>query len=219
MAASEKAKFKRDLVLAQKHLCDVSPELSSWIKAHGPCELEIAWERELYESLVRAIAHQQLHGKAAATILGRLQAGYRGNVFPTPRQLARTPFDKVRAMGFSTAKTIAIQGVAKAAESGLIPTRAEAAKLSDAELIRRLIELKGVGQWTVEMLLIFTLGRLDIMPVDDFGVQSGLKHLLNLKVMPKKKEFSKHTDPWAPYRSVAAWYLWRKADAMRTPKK
>jgi len=208
-----KKRFRRDVKKAVLHLSEVSPHLRKWIATAGACELEIAWERDLYESLVRAIAHQQLHGRAAATILGRLQAGFPGGTFPTPRQLAKTSTEKLRAMGFSNAKTIAIQGVARAAESGHIPSRADAENWSDEKLIEHLSELKGVGPWTVEMLLIFTLGRLDVMPVDDFGVRAGLKLLLNLKDMPKKTDFEKHTAAWRPYRSIAAWYLWRRADA------
>lgn len=214
-ASHPQKRFQRDVKKAILHLSKVSPHLRKWIATSGVCELEIAWDRSLYESLVRAIAHQQLHGRAAATILGRLQAGFPGGVFPTPKQLARASTKKLRGMGFSAAKTIAIQGVARAAESGHIPTRAEAESWSDEKLVEHLIELKGVGPWTVEMLLIFTLGRMDIMPVDDFGVRAGLKLLLDLKDVPKKADFEKHTAAWRPYRSIAAWYLWRRADAAK----
>jgi DNA-3-methyladenine glycosylase II len=209
-----KRNFARQIVEAERHLSKVCPKLGRWIAKHGRCELKIVWDRDLYESLVRAIAHQQLHGRAAETILGRLEAGF-GNQFPSPRELARAKVETLRAMGFSGAKTVAIQGVAAAAESGAIPSRAEAEKLTDAELIERLVALKGVGQWTVEMLLIFTLGRLDIMPVDDYGVRTGLLHLLKLKELPKRADFARHTDHWRPYRSIGAWYLWRKAEAMK----
>ncbi|HYF49602.1 MAG TPA: DNA-3-methyladenine glycosylase 2 family protein [Planctomycetota bacterium] len=207
--------FQRKLASAIEHLSRVSPELREWISTFGPCTLKIAEEQELYVALVRAIAHQQLHGRAAETILGRLRAAYGGEM-PPPRKLARARIDKLRAMGFSNAKALAIIGVAKAALNGTIPTLAEAAALSNEELIERLTELRGIGQWTVEMLLIFTLGRMDVMPVDDFGVQTGLKLLLKLKSHPKKKaDFDKHTAAWSPYRSVAAWYLWRKVEAVR----
>lgn len=214
--ASPQSRFNHQLIRATRHLSEVSPELRKWIGTCGACELQIAWEQSLYEALVRAIAHQQLHGRAAATILGRLQAGFRGNTFPTPRQLARASTEKLRGMGFSAAKVTAIQGVAMAAERGDIPTRAEAASWPDDELAVRLMQLKGVGPWTVDMLLIFTLGRLDVMPTGDFGVQSGLKHLLNLPKLPGKSEFTEHTSSWRPYRSIAAWYLWRKADAEKS---
>ncbi len=215
--ALEKA-FKRKLRTGVKHLCEHSSELSVWIGESGRCELQVQWDRDLYEALVRAIAHQQLHGRAAECILGRLCAGFRGDGFPTPQQLKRASTEKLRSMGFSSAKTIAIQGIATAAASGEIPSRAEATKLTDDELVERLLPLRGVGRWTVEMLLIFTLGRMDVMPVDDFGVKSGLKHLFNLEKTPRKSQFAELTDTWRPFRSIGAWYLWRRADASKILK-
>lgn len=205
--------FNRKVRAGVKHLRKHSPELDSWIAESGPCSLEIQWQRELFEALVRAIAHQQLHGRAAETILGRLVAGFRCEGFPTPQQLKRASHEKLRGMGFSSAKALAIQGIAAAAVAGEIPTRVVAATLTDEEIIERLLPLRGVGRWTVEMLLIFTLGRLDVMPVDDFGVKSGMRHLFNLESMPKKEVFKELTELWKPYRSLGAWYLWRKADA------
>ena len=205
--------FNRKVRAGVKHLRKHSPELDSWIEVSGPCSLEIQWQRELFEALVRAIAHQQLHGRAAETILGRLIAGFRCENFPSAQQLKRASHEKLRGMGFSSAKSVAIQGIAAAAVAGEIPNRVAAASLTDDELIERLLPLRGVGRWTVEMLLIFTLGRLDVMPVDDFGVKSGLQQLFGLENMPKKDVFVELTDHWKPYRSLGAWYLWRKADA------
>lgn len=164
------------------------------------------------ESLIRAVAHQQLHGKAAEAILGRLLALYPEQSFPTSQQLARMKIPKYRSLGFSESKAIAIIGIAKAASKGDLPDRKTAESMSDDELINALTELRGIGRWSVEMMLIFTLGRLDIMPVDDFGVKAGLMHLYELEEMPKKKVFGEWTDSWAPYRSIGAWYLWRLAD-------
>ncbi len=207
----------RKLRKAERHLIGCDARLAAWIAECGRCELEVVWERSLYEALVRAIAHQQLHGRAAASILGRLVDAYARSdrPFPTPRQLARAAPDKLRSFGFSSAKVTAIQGIAAATGRGEVPTRELAAELSDQELIERLLPLRGVGRWTVEMLLIFTLGRLDVMPVDDFGIRSGLQHLAGLAEHPRKSDFSKLTDHWAPYRSVAAWYLWRLADSRK----
>jgi DNA-3-methyladenine glycosylase II len=205
--------FKRQVRAGVKHLRKHSHELDTWIEQSGPCSLEIQWQRELFEALVRAIAHQQLHGRAAETILGRLVAGFRCDPFPSAQQIKRASHEKLRGMGFSSAKAVAIQGIAAAAVAGEIPTRVMAASMSDSELIERLLPLRGVGRWTVEMLLIFTLGRLDVMPIDDFGVKSGLQQLFNLETMPKKDVFADLTDHWKPYRSLGAWYLWRKADA------
>lgn len=201
-----------------RHLRRQSPQLEAWMRSVGPCKLSVDWNRSLYEALVRAVAHQQLHGRAAETILGRLCDGFRGHAFPSPRQLANAPAEKIRSFGFSTAKTMALHGIAQAALSGQIPDRDAANSMSDQALVDQLLPLRGVGRWTIEMLLIFTLGRLDIMPVDDFGVQSGLQYLLNLKSQPKKADFAQFTDDWQPYRSIAAWYLWRKADAVKPGK-
>ena len=120
--------------------------------------------------------------------------------------------DSYRKCGFSAAKANAIIGIAKAAANGSIPTRSQAESLTNDELIDSLTQLRGIGQWTVEMVLIFTLGRLDVMPVNDFGVRSGLMRMYTLAAMPKSVEFAAITDAWSPYRSVGAWYLWRFAD-------
>ncbi len=208
-------RLRSHLLKATRHLRKVSEPMADWIARSGPCRLTVAWDRSLYEALVRAIAHQQLHGKAAETILGRLCAGFRGNAFPSPRQIASAPIDKLRSMGFSAAKTVAIQGIANATLRGDIPDRHAAESMSDEELIECLVSLRGVGRWTVEMLLIFTLGRLDVMPADDYGVRSGLQHLVGLESMPKKMDFDRWTAHWAPYRTVGAWYLWRKADSLK----
>lgn len=200
----QRQKFQRQVRAATKKLVAGSHVLAEWIEQCGPCKLEVAWERSLYESLVRAIAHQQLHGKAAETILGRLISSFRGDGFPTARQLARAETEKLRSCGFSAAKVQAIQGIAAAELRGSIPNRDTAQQLSDAELIEKLTELRGVGRWTVEMLLIFTLGRLDVMPVDDFGVKHGLQVLLNLPDMPTRQEMTQQSAVWAGQRTVAA---------------
>lgn len=214
MDAMQKS-FSKKLRSAEKHLCSACPKLNDWIAEVGRCELEPVWDREPFESLVRAVAHQQLHGKAAASILGRMTARFPNQAFPTPLQLSRMRVPTFRKCGFSTAKTEAIQGIAKGTLQEMVPNREAANSMSDESLIEMLTELRGIGKWTVEMLLIFTMGRLDIMPVDDFGVRAGLKHLYDLAEMPKKIEFSKWTDSWQPYRSIGAWYLWRLADARK----
>ena len=207
--------FNKKLRLAEKHLSTSCPKLRDWIAEVGKCELVPVWDREPFESLVRAVAHQQLHGKAAESILGRLTAKFPDQPFPTPLQLSRMRVPSFRKCGFSLAKTEAIQGIAKGTIKGLVPSREAANSMSDEALIESLTELRGIGKWTVEMLLIFTMGRLDVMPVDDFGVRAGLKHLYGFEDMPKKMEFAKWTDAWKPYRSIGAWYLWRLADARK----
>jgi DNA-3-methyladenine glycosylase II len=215
---SAQTAWRRKLRKAERHLVSNCERLSLWIDECGKCQLDVAWDRSIYEALVRSIAYQQLHGRAAASILGRLIEAYAKNGFPTPRQLAQAKAERLRSFGFSAAKVTAIQGIAAAAMRGEVPEREQAAALSDQELMECLLPLRGVGRWTVEMLLIFTLGRLDVMPVDDFGVKSGLQHLYQLPALPKKREFEELTSHWGPYRSVAAWYLWRLADAKKAAK-
>ncbi|NOG69247.1 DNA-3-methyladenine glycosylase [Roseicella sp. DB1501] len=184
------------------------------MKRIGACTLAPV-EREPYEALVRAIAHQQVHGRAAEAILGRFLALHPTQAFPSPETVLATSAEAMRACGFSQSKIAAIRDIAEKSVGGLVPTRAGCAQLSDAALIERLVAIRGVGRWTVEMLLIFTLGRPDILPVDDFGVREGWKVAVGLEVQPKPKELAAIGESWAPWRSVAAWYLWRTADAAK----
>ncbi len=209
------ARFQRKLRAGEKFLSAQCEPLAAWIAVAGKSHWEVAWDRSLYQALVMAIAHQQLHGNAARAILKRFESGFRGNAFPTPAQVGRAGTEKLRAMGFSAAKVTAIQGIAAAARNGDLPTREQAEQMSDDALVECLVTLRGVGRWTVEMLLIFTLGRMDVMPVDDFGVKTGLQSLRGLDALPGKRAFATLTDHWRPYRSLAAWYLWRLADAQK----
>jgi DNA-3-methyladenine glycosylase II len=159
--------------------------------------------------LVRAIAYQQLHAKAGDAILGRLLSLYPEGLFPSPEQLLETPEESQRACGFSAAKLATIRGIAQATIDGVVPTRAEAILLSDDQLIERLVSLRGIGKWTVEMFLIYTLERTDILPIDDFGVREGYRRLKGLDKSPTPREMREIGKAWAPYRTVAAWYLWR----------
>ena len=180
----------------------------------GPCTLETA-KREPYEALVRSIAHQQVHGRAAEAVLGRFVALFPDQPFPTPAQVLAAQFDTLRGCGFSGSKIAAIRDIAEKSEAGLVPTRRAAQRLSDEALIERLVSIRGVGRWTVEMLLIFTLGRGDVLPVDDFGVREGFRHAAGLEAQPKPKELAAIGAAWAPYRSTAAWYLWQVANAAK----
>jgi DNA-3-methyladenine glycosylase II len=203
---------------AEKHLSEIDRRMTKVIATHGKCVLMPYWDRSPYESLVRAVAYQQLHGRAAAAILGRLVARFAPHPFPSPEDLASANPAELRPLGFSAAKASTIQGVARGVLEGVVPTREQAVTLSDHELIERLTQLRGIGRWTVEMLLIFTLGRLDVMPVDDYGVKAGLQALHKLDAFPKKQDFARLTEKWQPYRSIGAWYLWRVADGLKVKK-
>lgn len=181
------------------------------IRQVGPCTLKPA-RREPYEALVRAIAHQQVHGRAAEAILGRFLGACGAAPFPAPEAvLALTP-EAMRACGLSANKVLAVRDIAEKAAAGLVPTRAQARRLTDEALVERLLPLRGVGRWTVEMLLIFTLGRADVLPVDDYGVREGYRVAAELPEQPKPRAFAAIGEAWAPYRTTAAWYLWRAAD-------
>ncbi len=196
---------------ARAHLLRCGPELSALVRRVGPCGLRVWREREPFEALVRAVAHQQLHGRAAEAMLGRLLALHAG-AFPTPHQLLATDAPALRGCGFSGGKVASLHDIAAAAAGGALPTRRAAARLPDEALVERLLPLRGVGRWTVEMLLIFTLGRPDVLPVDDFGVREGFRRIHGLERQPRPAELARLGEAWAPWRSVAAWYLWRAAD-------
>lgn len=195
--------------LATDFLSQLDADWSNLIATVGACTLDAETEPTLspYQALVQAVAYQQLHGKAGDAIFARFENHFGG--FPTPEKLIATQFDDLRACGFSGRKIETIQGIAQGAIGKLVPTRAEADNMRDDELITRLVTLKGIGQWTVEMMLIFTLGRMDILPVDDFAVVEGYKRLKKLETAPKRKEMAQIGQAWQPYRSVASWYLWR----------
>lgn len=206
--------FNDKLKAAENHLTRVDRTLAKLIRDTGSCALR-PFRRSPYESLTRAIAHQQLNGRAAETILGRFVALYPGKRFPEPHEVLATHFTRLRSVGFSRNKVTAIRDIAAKARDGIVPTRAQARRLDDEELILRLVEIYGVGRWTVEMLLIFTLGRLDVLPVDDFGIQNGFKAAYQLRRKPSKADFQRATDCWRPFRSVGSWYLWRHADGLK----
>ena len=187
------------------------PAFAGLIERIGPCVLTVE-PREPYEALIRAISHQQLHARAAEAILGRFIALFPAGVFPPPGAVADMAEPAMRACGLSGSKVAAIKDIAAHAIDGTIPPAAAAATMDDAALIERLVAIRGVGRWTVEMLLIFTLGRPDVLPVDDFGVREGWRLIQKLPAQPRPKELAAIGAAWAPFRSTAAWYLWRAAD-------
>jgi DNA-3-methyladenine glycosylase II len=200
---------------AVRHLSKVEPKFAKLIRRVGPPGLTVERNRGLYEALIRAIAHQQLHGKAAEAILARFVALFPDEAFPSPDRVLATHGDALRGCGFSAAKLLAVQDICAKTLDGTVPTRRHAARLSDETLIERLTTIRGVGRWTVEMLLIFTLGRPDVLPVDDFGVREGYRVLFGLDVQPKPKALAELGLPWAPHRSMATWYLYRAVEEAR----
>jgi len=203
---------------AHAHLAKRCKVMRRLIKTHGLCALVPEGARSPFESLVRAVAHQQLNGTAAETILGRFRALFPGKRFPTAARLETVGDDAMRAAGFSRAKIAAIRDIAAKTLDGTIPTSRLMQKMSDAEIIERLVTVRGVGRWTVEMLLIFKLGRPDVFPADDFGVRNGFRIAHDLDEMPKPKDLLAHAELWRPFSTTAAWYLWRAADAVKSQR-
>jgi DNA-3-methyladenine glycosylase II len=179
------------------------------IESIGPCLLQPKPARDPYEALMRAIAYQQLHAKAGDAILGRLLGLYPSGTFPGPEQILATDAAQLRGCGFSASKIATLQGIAQATLDGIVPDYATAQAMDDEALIKRLVTLRGVGRWTVEMLLIYSLERPDILPADDFGVREGYRRLKGLETQPSSRQMSEIGRAWSPYRTVAAWYLWR----------
>jgi DNA-3-methyladenine glycosylase II len=185
------------------------PDWARHIAAIGPCLHAATPGREPYEALVRAIAYQQLHARAAEAILGRLLAMFPAQAFPSPEQLLQVTPQVMRSCGFSASKAATLYGIAQASLDGIVPSRAQALTLCDEVLIERLVSLRGVGRWTVEMLLIYSLERSDILPVDDFGVREGYRRMKGLSKAPTPAQMRVLGQGWSPYRTLAAWYLWR----------
>jgi len=200
------------------HLARADPVLGGLIRAVGPCGLEPRSDCHPFESLVQAIAHQQLHRTAANSILGRLVASCGRGAFPTPQMLLAAPVATLRAAGFSAAKVAALRDLAQKTLAAVVPDAATLSALPDEEIIARLTDVRGVGRWTVEMLLIFQLGRPDVLPVDDFGVRAGFRATYGLRSMPRPAALAKWGERWRPYRSTAAWYLWQALELERADK-
>jgi DNA-3-methyladenine glycosylase II len=203
---------------AHKHLSKRDPVLRRLIREHGKCDLTPEKRRSPFQSLVQAVAHQQLNGKAANNILSRFKKLFPGRKFPRPEDLAKVTDAQIRACGFSFAKIKSIRDIAEKTLSGVVPSSRQIVNLSDDEIIARLTEVRGVGRWTVEMLLIFQLGRPDVLPADDFGVRTGYRVAYKKRDMPKPKALLAFGEKWKPHRTTAAWFLWCAADAAKKKK-
>lgn len=200
---------------AVQHLSRADKVLARIIKQVGPCRLVPRKRRSPFEALVQSVAHQQLNGTAANTILRRVIALYPHRRFPRPEDLLETPDDHLRGAGLSRAKTASIKDIAAKTIEGVVPGARAIAKMDDAEIIARLTVVRGVGPWTVEMLLMFTLGRPDVLPATDYGVRKGFALTYGLSDLPAPRELLDHGERWRPHRTTAAWYLWRAVDLLQ----
>ncbi len=197
---------------AVTHLRAADPRLGLLIERIGPLQLEVDRLQSPFAALAESIVYQQLTGKAAATIHGRLVALCRPRRKLRPADILGFSEAQLRGAGLSRAKTAALKDLAAKTEDGLVPTMARLQRMPDEEIIARLTAIRGIGRWTVEMLLIFRLGRPDVLPVTDYGVQKGFKLAFNRRSLPLPAQLARHGQRWAPYRSAAAWYLWRATD-------
>lgn len=195
-----------------QHLAASDPRLAALIASARPFVLPDKKLVRPLDALAESIAYQQLSGKAAATIFGRVRALYPRRKWFSAELIIATPDEKFRAAGLSRSKTLAIKDLAAKTLDRTVPTGAALERMSDEEIIARLTQVRGIGRWTVEMMLLFDLGRLDVWPVDDYGVRKGYAKTFRKKVLPKPKELHAIGEKWRPYRSVAAWYFWRALD-------
>ena len=193
---------------ATRHLRRAEPRMGTLVKRIGPCAMRRSGDP--YRALVRSVIYQQLAGAAASAIAGRLKARHRGR-FPTPAALLAESDADLRGVGLSRQKAATLREIARAFDEGRLSNRA-LYRMSDAAVIEAVTELRGVGEWTAHMLLISSLGRPDVLPVGDFGIRKGATRLFGLPALARPAELEALAAPWRPYRSVASWYLWRRAD-------
>lgn len=207
-----KPRFGYDPVAAVAHLRAGDAVLAALIERVGPFALELKAVDSLFEALLRSIVYQQLHGKAAATIHGRVLAELARHGDTNPEALQRVSDAALRGAGLSCNKLLAVRDLAAKCRAGTVPSLRAAARLGDDELVTRLTEVRGIGPWTVHMLLIFYLGRPDVLPTGDFAIRLAFKKLYRKRKDPAPAVIVRHARRWTPYRSVASWYLWRSLD-------
>jgi 3-methyladenine DNA glycosylase/8-oxoguanine DNA glycosylase len=198
-----------DLAVAMHHLAAKDERLAELIQSTQQFQLDKVLAESAYEALLEAIAYQSISGKAAATIFGRIKALGSNGRAPSPQDMLKLRKQALRKAGLSGAKVLAMKDLAKKTIEGVVPTLEDAQKLSDDELVERLTSVRGIGAWTVEMFLIFRLGRPDVLPIHDLGVKKGWSITYGKKHMPKPKELLAFGERWRPYRTVASWYMWR----------
>ncbi len=208
-----KPRYGFDPAAALAHLRASDAELGALIDRIGPFAMEMKAADSLFEAMLRSIVYQQLHGKAAATIHGRVLAELDRHGGPTPEALTKATDAALRGAGLSGNKLLAVRDLSLKCREGTVPSLKDARRLADEELVTRLTEVRGIGPWTVHMLLIFYLGRPDVMPTGDFAIRLGFKRLYRKRKDPTPEAIVKHARRWQPYRSVASWYLWRSLDS------
>jgi DNA-3-methyladenine glycosylase II len=202
-----------DWTEAVEHLKNADPKMAAMIERVGPCTMAIRHHHSIFYSLLRAITYQQLAGAAAAKILARVEqcCSVNGGQ-PIPEQVLAAPDEALRAAGLSRNKMAAIRDLAAKTLDGTVPELKAIRTMADDEIVERITEVRGIGRWTVEMLLIFRLGRMDVLPVDDYGVRKGAQVTYRMRKLPNKARLTKVAEKWRPWRSVGSWYMWRAAE-------
>ena len=197
---------------AHQHLAETDLRLAALIARSLRYNIKPAARIRPFHALAESIAYQQLSGKAAATIFGRVRALYPGRKWLDPAKVLATQDETLRAAGLSRSKTAAIKDLAAKTLDGTVPLGRALLRMSDDEIVASLTQVRGIGRWTVEMLLLFDLGRPDVWPVDDYGVRKGFAKTFGKRKLPTAKQLMKLGEKWRPYRSIAAWYFWRALD-------
>ncbi len=197
---------------AHRRIAATHPRMAALIERSTRYQIEPTLSIRPFDALAESIAYQQLSGKAAATIFGRVRALYPGRKYLDPEKILATPDETFRAAGLSRNKIAALKDLAAKTIDGTVPAGRALIRMSDDEIVTRLTTVRGIGRWTVEMLLLFDLGRPDVWPVDDYGVRKGFAKTFGKRKLPTPKQLMKLGDKWRPYRSVAAWYFWRALD-------
>jgi len=198
-------------VTAQKFLSKADPVMKKLIKRFGSSTLEHDSIQSPFEALTRAVASQQLHEAASEAILRRFINLVPQKSFPEPDDIEKLTDDQIRSTGFSRSKILALRDLADKVKQGVVPSSDEITALDNDVIVSRITQVRGIGRWTVEIMLIFKLGRMDVLPVDDFAIRKGFMRAYGLAGMPKPKEIYTHGEKWRPYRTVASWYLWQAA--------
>jgi DNA-3-methyladenine glycosylase II len=201
-----------DHVKAHEHITRTDKRMARVIAKTGSFQFKLDQCDSVYESLLEAIAYQSISGKAAATIFARIKALGSNGLCPTPAEILAVSHQTLREAGLSGAKAAAMKDLAQKTIDGVVPSLEVAGQLSDEELVERLISVRGIGAWTVEMFLIFRLGRPDVLPIHDYGVQKGFALTYGKKEIPKPRELAAFGERWRPYRTVASWYMWRAVE-------
>jgi DNA-3-methyladenine glycosylase II len=209
--------FDTDAAFA--HLCRRDRKLAAWMRRLGPIEADPRWRKPFdpVDALARAILYQQLSGKAAATIVGRVEAAIGSDRIHCDTLARRDDVD-LRGCGVSGNKLLALRDLARREESGEIPGLRQMATMSEDAIIEALVPTRGIGRWTVEMMLMFRLGRPDLLPIDDLGIRKGAQVVDRQESMPTPKELQARGERWGPFRSYASFYLWRIADVATEAK-